>query len=267
MTDNRFTSHSMASRTRIRTAPASLHARRSRSGKRPVVLVTGASQGIGAAIALRFAQDIPGVRLALVSRNARKLIAVAKRCRAAGAGAEVFPADVTDEGQVKTLRADVVKAFGRVDVLIGNAGAFRPASFLDATLEAFDDMIAVNLRSQFLVARAFVPQMVKRRTGDVFLMGSVAGIQAYPSSAAYCIAKFGVTGLARVMRAELRSHGVRVCLVVPGATATPSWEGSGVKPERMMPAEDIASAVCDVYRLSRRSAVEELILRPQQGDL
>lgn len=231
------------------------------------MLVTGASQGIGAAIAIRFAQDIPGARLALVSRNALKLNAVAKRCRAAGASAEIFPTDVVDENQVETLRADVLKAFGRVDVLIGNAGAFKPASFLEATLDAFDEMIAVNLRSQFLVARAFVPQMVKRRTGDVFLMGSVAGVQAYPSSATYCIAKFGVTGLARVMRAELRPHGVRVCLVVPGATATPSWDGSGVKPERMMPAEDIACAVCNAYRLSRRSVVEELVLRPQLVDI
>ncbi len=256
----------MPARTRSRFDPHA-SARRSHFTAGPVVLVTGASQGIGAAIAFRFAQDVSKVRLALVSRNARNLATVAKRCREAGAEVAIFPADVADRSQVDALQAAVLKTFRRVDVLVGNAGVFKAATFLEATPEGFDEMIAVNLRSQFLVAHAFVPQMVKRRKGDVFLIGSVAGVQAYPSSAAYCIAKFGVTGLARVMRAELRPHGVRVCLVLPGATATPSWDGSGVKPGRMMPAEDVARAVCDTYRLSRRSVVEELVLRPQRGDV
>jgi NADP-dependent 3-hydroxy acid dehydrogenase YdfG len=98
-------------------------------------------------------------------------------------------------------------------------------------------------------------------------MSSIAGLAAYPNGAAYCAAKFGVTGLTRVMRAELRDKGVRVTCVHPGATVSPSWAGSGIAAERMMPAEDVARAFVDVYRLGRRTVVEEIVLRPQRGDV
>ena len=126
---------------------------------------------------------------------------------------------------------------------------------------------AANLRSVFLVSRAFVPGMITRGRGDVFNMSSIAGLVAYPGGAGYSAAKFGVTGLSKVMRAELRDKGVRVCCVFPGATVSPSWEGSGVDEARMMPAEVVARASVDVYRLSRRTVVEEIVLRPQGGDV
>jgi NAD(P)-dependent dehydrogenase (short-subunit alcohol dehydrogenase family) len=161
----------------------------------------------------------------------------------------------------------VRERFGAVDVLINNAGAFAMAPFVDTKVDEFDRMIAVNLRSAFLVTQAFLPAMLKRKAGDIFFMSSIAGLGAYPNSTAYCAAKFGVTGMAKVLRAETKDHGVRVCCVHPGATWSPSWENSGVKPERIMPADDIARAILDVYRLGRRTVVEEIILRPQLGDL
>lgn len=98
-------------------------------------------------------------------------------------------------------------------------------------------------------------------------MGSVAGLVPFAGDAGYCAAKFGVTGLSKVMRTELKDKGVRVCCVYPGATASPSWDGSGVALERIMPAEDVARAFLDIYRLSRRTVVEEIVLRPQLGDV
>jgi NADP-dependent 3-hydroxy acid dehydrogenase YdfG len=98
-------------------------------------------------------------------------------------------------------------------------------------------------------------------------MSSIAGRQAYPGGTGYCAAKFGVAGLAQVLRAETKTSGVRVCCVYPGAAWTPSWQSSGVKEERIMPAEDVARAFLDVYRLSRRTVVEEIVLRPQLGDV
>jgi NADP-dependent 3-hydroxy acid dehydrogenase YdfG len=109
--------------------------------------------------------------------------------------------------------------------------------------------------------------MTRRRHGDIFFTSSIAGLGAYPNAAGYCAAKFGVTGLAKVLRAETNDSGIRVCCMHPGATWSPSWSKSGVKPERIMPAEDIARAFLDVYRLTRRTVVEEIILRPQLGDL
>lgn len=238
---------------------------------KPVVLITGASQGIGAAIAKVFAQGVPGVRLALVARSEKNLKTVARACaRLADGGAaavETFLCDVSDEAEVAAMAGAVERRFGRVDVVVNNAGKFEQAGFAETSVAQFDRVIAVNLRSAFLVSRRFVPAMVKRRRGDVFFISSIAGLAAYPRSTAYCAAKFGVTGLAKVLREETKAAGVRVCCVFPGATWTPSWSGSGVARERLMPAADVARALLDVYRLSRATVVEELLLRPQTGDL
>jgi len=239
--------------------------------KTPVILITGASQGIGAAIAKVFAKEVRGVRLALVARSEKNLGAVARACAKLADGGTaavgIFGCDVADEAAVAATAAAVTKRFGRVDVLINNAGAFAMAPFAETSVAEFDRMIATNLRSAFLVTRAFVPAMMKRGSGDVFFMSSIAGLGAYPNAAAYCAAKFGVTGLAAVLRAETKDQGVRVCCVHPGATWSPSWSASGVKAERIMPAEDVARAFLDVWRLSRRTVVEEIVLRPQLGDL
>ena len=234
---------------------------------KPVVLVTGSSQGIGEAIAKVFAQQIKGVRLALVARNAKNLATVARACAKLGATVEIFPCDVADEASVAVMAKAVAKRFGTVDVLINNAGKFAGAPLIAMSVAEFDQQIAANLRSVFLVSRAFLPAMIKRGRGDVFNMGSIAGLSAYPGGTGYSSAKFGLTGLSKVMRAELKDKGVRVCCVYPGATASPSWKGSGVSETRMMPAEDVARAFLDIYRLSRRTVVEEIILRPQLGDL
>ncbi len=155
---------------------------------------------------------------------------------------------------------------GTPDVLINNAGRFCGASFLETTVEQFDELIAANLRSVFLVSKAFLPSMVRERKGHVFNMSSIAGLNPYPGGTAYCSAKFGVTGLSKVMRREMMEHGIRVTTVYPGATFSPSWEGSGIPEDAMMPAEDVARAFYDAWRLGDRTVVEDLVLRPVRGD-
>ncbi|MEM8599677.1 MAG: SDR family oxidoreductase [Bacteroidota bacterium] len=236
-----------------------------------LIVVTGASQGIGAAIAEGFAGEAnatpSGVRLALLARSRSKLEAVAARCRARGAEAEAFVCDVTDEDAVARTVAAVQERFGGADVLVNNAGQFQPGALLDTDAAAFRQQVEVNLTSAFLVTHAFLPAMAARGRGHVFFMASVASLQAYPGGAAYCAAKHGLLGLARVVREETKPLGLRVTTLLPGATFTPSWDGSGLPPDRLMPPEDIAHAVVDAWRLSDRTVVEELVLRPQLGDL
>jgi NADP-dependent 3-hydroxy acid dehydrogenase YdfG len=235
------------------------------------VLITGASQGIGAALARVFAAHLNNVRLVLVARSEKNLRSVARSCARMLTGdtaaVEIFPCDVSDETAVAALQRAVLKRFGVVDVLINNAGKFEASALTATSVSQFDRMYAANLRSAFLMTRAFVPAMTRRRRGDVFFMSSIAGLTAYPGGAGYCAAKFGVTGLAKVLRAETKSTGVRVCCVYPGATWSPSWRDSGIGAERMMPAEDVARAFLEVYRLSRKTVVEDIVLRPQAGDL
>jgi NADP-dependent 3-hydroxy acid dehydrogenase YdfG len=233
----------------------------------PVVVITGASQGIGAAIARAYAAEVPGVNLALVARNAGNLASVARSCSRRGANAGVFPCDVTDEAAVGEMEAAVRRRFGAVDVLVNNAGKYFGAPILGTSAADFDRTLAANLRSLFLVTKAFAPGMIRRRRGDIFNMGSIAGLVAYPGGSAYTAAKFGVAGLSKAMRAEFKDKGVRVCCVHPGATVSPSWRGSGVPSKRMMPAEDVARAFVALYRMTRRTVVEEIVLRPQLGDL
>lgn len=230
------------------------------------IVITGASQGIGQAIAEAFAEE-PGAHLTLLARNETNLQAVAAACRDAGAQATVLPCDVTDETAVRqAARASLVQA-GPPEVLVNNAGLFRPGSVQETPAAAFREQVAVNLTSAFLVTQAFLDAMLKRGRGTIFFMASIASVKAYPGGAAYCAAKHGLLGLARAVREETKDHGLRVTALLPGATFTPSWEGVALPEERFMPATDIARAVRDVYHLSARTVVEEVVLRPQLGDL
>lgn len=232
----------------------------------PMIVVTGASQGIGQAVAEAFAQE-PEARLVLVARSRDKLDAVAARCRAYGAEAAVFTCDVTDDAAVHRVAQAVLAEWGAPDVLVNNAGLFEPGTVRETPADLFRRQIAVNLTSAFVVTQAFLEAMIARRRGHLFYMASVASIRGYESGAAYCAAKHGVLGLARVVREETKALGLRVTALLPGATFTPSWEGVDLPEERFMPAEDIARALVDVYHLSDRTVVEEILLRPQRGDV
>ncbi len=230
------------------------------------VLVTGASQGIGEAIALAFAER-PGARLALVSRTEATLERVAEACRARGAEAAVFPCDVTDDAAVERLAEAVRQRLGTLDVLVNNAGLFEPGGFLETSPEAFRRQIEVNVVSAFLVTRAFLPAMLARGSGRVLMMGSVAAVRGYPGGTAYGAAKHALLGLARSLREETLGTGVGVTTLLPGATRTPSWDGVDLPPDRLMPPEDVARVAVEVATLSARSVVEEVLIRPAEGDV
>ncbi|HEX8297917.1 MAG TPA: SDR family oxidoreductase [Rubricoccaceae bacterium] len=234
----------------------------------PVVVITGASQGLGAAIALAFAGSYGrSARIALVARSEEGLAGVATACRQRESAAEVFPCDVTDDAAVEAMARAVVDRLGVPDVLVNNAGRFTPGGLADTTPAAFREALDVNLVSAFLVTRAFLPAMSARGSGRVLMMGSVASVTGYPGGLAYGAAKHGLLGLARALREETKGSGVGITTLLPGATRTPSWDGSGVPDERLMPAEDIACIAVEVASLSGRTVVEEVLLRPDAGDL
>ncbi len=232
------------------------------------IVITGASQGIGRALAEAFAEaEGAAARLAPVARSEDKLRAVAEACRACGAEAQPFPCDVTDDDAVAATAEHVRGTWGAPDVLVNNAGLFEPGALADITPAAFRRQVAVNLTSAFVVTRAFLPAMLERGAGHVFYTASVASIKAYPGGAAYGAAKHGLRGLARNVREETKAHGLRVTTLLLGATYTPSWAASGLPEERFIPPEDVARVVLAAHRLSPRTVAEEILLRPQQGDV
>jgi len=231
-----------------------------------IAVVTGASQGIGQAIAEEFAAR-NDAKVALVARTESKLRTVAEACRAHGGTPLVVPTDVTNDAAVAHMAETVTGEWGVPDVLVNNAGAFTYAPLDDLTLDGFRDQIDINLTGAFAVTQAFLPAMRERESGHLFFMGSVASIMAYPGNAGYCAAKHGLRGLARVVREETKVEGVRVTTVLPGATDTPTWEGADIPSDRFMAPADVAQSVVDAYHLSDRTVLEELLLRPQEGDV
>lgn len=230
------------------------------------VVVTGASQGIGEAVARAFASR-SNMQLVLVARNLENLERVAESCREEGAAATCIECDVTRDVEVERMAQRVLEDGGAPDIVVNNAGRFVPGRFVETTPEQFREQLDVNVTSAFLVSRSFVPAMIRRGSGHLFFLASVASLQGYAGGAAYCAAKHGVLGLARVLREETKETGLRVTAVLPGATRTPSWDGLGIPEDRFMPASDIAQTIVDVAALGRRSVVEEILIRPQHGDL
>lgn len=242
---------------------------KTRSTRAPLVLITGASQGLGEALALAYARRHRGVRLALVARSAANLERVAIRCEKLGASAHGFVCDVTDEAAVARLPAAVAKRFrgAAPDIVVNNAGAFAPATFADTTPAVFDAMISVNLRSAYLVTRAFLPAFQPRRSGDLVFISSICGKIGLAGCAAYTAAKHGLTGLAAALRAETKGSGLRVIAVHPGAINTPIWENSAVPREKLMSAAGVAEAVVSLTSLPADTVAEDILLRPGPGDL
>lgn len=232
----------------------------------PSILVTGASHGIGRAVATAFAAE-PGARLALISRDRVLLEETSEMCQKNGAEARIFVCNVTDEHAVNRLAAQVKDSMGVPDVLVNNAGIFRPGDVRNTGVGEFREQVEVNLTSAFIVTHAFLDAMVSRGSGHLFYMCSVASIRAYPGGAAYCAAKHGLLGLSRAVREETKELGIRVTAVIPGATYTRSWKDAGLPENRFMPPEDIGRIVVDAYRLSGRSVIEEVLVRPQLGDV
>jgi NAD(P)-dependent dehydrogenase (short-subunit alcohol dehydrogenase family) len=183
-----------------------------------VAVVTGAANGIGAACARLFAAS--GAAIALWDIDAAAAQSLAAELASAGAHARGFACNVARSGEVTTAVAETVAAFGRIDVLVNNAGIFRAAEFLDIAEADWDAVIDVNLKGAFLVGQAVAREMVKTGGGAIVNMSSVNGVTAIPSIASYNASKGGIDQLTRVMALSLADHGIRVNAVAPGTIAT-----------------------------------------------
>ena len=224
------------------------------------VLVTGASSGIGEATALALGRG--GARVALVARRVEQLAAVARGVEAAGGTALVVPADVTIAAEVAGAIERCVARFGRLDVLVNNAGAAVFATVEETTEADLRRMLAVNLESVFHGIKAALPVMRRQGGGHIVNVASTAGRRGSPYVGAYCAAKFGVVGLTESLRAELMGSGIHVSLVLPGATRTPFFDAAVRRTSHHVglvgPVESAEQVAARIVRVIRRPGAEAI---------
>lgn len=198
--------------------------------KDKVALITGAGRGIGKAVALAYGRE--GARLALCARTAPEIDGTVKEIEALGAECRGWNCDVSLEEQVQRFVEESANRYGRIDVLINNAGVMtRPTPLVDYEVKKWDYTLAVNLRGPFLVTKAVLPLMMRQRSGSIINVSSMIGRGAYADFAAYAASKWGLEGLTQTLAAEVKSHHIRVNSVDPGMVATKITAYRGGKPE------------------------------------
>lgn len=232
----------------------------------PHAVITGGSRGIGKAIAEQFAAV--GFDLMLCSRHRDTLQSTAEAIgKQYGVRVQTFAADLSQKQSVAAFAEFISLSLPAVDVLVNNTGVFMPGQIHNEADGVLEQQIAVNLYSAYHLTRALLPAMMARREGHIFNVCSTASIIPYTNGGSYCISKFALLGMTKVLRQEMKPYNIRVTAILPGATLTDSWAGTDLPAWRFMPAEDIGKAVVGAWQLSRYTVVEELLLRPQAGDI
>jgi len=230
--------------------------------ERKVALVTGASSGIGKAIVRRLAAG--GAHVVLASRGEKGLKEIVTTLPASTESL-VIPTDVGDEDQVQRMVDQTMAKFGRIDVLVNNAGFGIFRSITELSSEEFDSVIRVNLRGSFLCMKYILPHMYQREEGTVVTISSVAGKHGFAGGGAYCSSKFGVMGLGECAFQEARQHNVRIVAICPGSVDTPFFDHAHTTApnrDRILQPEDVADTVLLAIKLPKRALLRELDIRP-----
>ena len=236
--------------------------------KNKTIWITGASRGIGLAIAKSFKNSEANLALSSIRKTTPEIVSSEFKDYS---NIIFLPCDISSEKEVYKVHEKINSTFGKVDILINNAGVTKFDSFYSSTIEDFDKIIGVNLRGTFNCTKAVLENMLKKNNGIILNIISVAAIKIFKNSALYAASKAGVLAMSRVLREEVRKNGIKVIDILPVATETEIWSQDALDKyaEKMMKPGDVASVVYDaiIQCLNGRLMIEEIILRPQDGDL
>lgn len=225
------------------------------------IVITGASRGIGKAIAEKFTEE--NHKVIICSRDESKLNELKKLHPAI----LTFVCDVSKKEEISDFADFVLTTFSTVDVLINNAGIFLPGKINEENEDVLEKTLNTNLFSAYYLTKQLVPQFIKQQSGYIINMCSVASIKAYENGGSYSISKFALLGFSKTLREELKEHNIKVSSILPGATLTDSWHGTDLPESRFSKPEDIATLVYTITQLSAFSVVEDIVIRPQLGDI
>ncbi len=227
-----------------------------------VALITGASRGIGLAIARRLGQM--GAQVSICARSQAGLDQAAASLRGDGIETLASPADVTRQDQISAAVRNTHQKLGPIDILVNNAGIGIFGAFHELNETDWDSILNTNLKSVFLVSRAVAPEMIRRKSGYIINISSLAGKNAFAGGAIYCASKWGVLGLSGCMAEELRSHGIRVSAICPGSVNTDFSPHAGKDASKMLQPDDVAHAVAALLTQAPGSFISEVQIRPAQ---
>jgi NADP-dependent 3-hydroxy acid dehydrogenase YdfG len=227
-----------------------------------VALVTGASRGIGLAIAQTLGRM--GAKVSLCARDTKRLEDVAALFEREGMRALAVPADVTRANEIAPLVAKTEQSLGPIEILVNNAGIGYFGPTHEASEKNWDDVLDTNLKSVFLMSKAVAPGMILRRSGHIINIASLAGKNAFVGGGIYCASKWGLLGLTQCMAEDLRPNGIRVSAICPGTVDTEFSSHVGRDPRKMLQPEDVAHAVEMIVTQEPQSFISEILLRPTQ---
>lgn len=232
-----------------------------------LVVISGGTKGIGRALVERFCSE--GYPVVTCSRNSGDLDRLQKAMQSAYSNCKLWTqkADLSNKAEVESFATFINTLQQPVGILINNTGAFIPGQIHSEEEGVLEHLMETNVYSAYHLSRRLLPAMLQLKKGHIFNICSTASITAYTNGGSYCITKFALLGFSKVLREELKDKGIRVTSVLPGATFTASWEGVDIPQERFMKPEDVADLIWTCWQLSGRSVVEEILLRPQLGDL
>lgn len=231
------------------------------------VVITGASKGIGKAIAHQFAAA--GANLFLCARNEVTLYNTVAELQAKYPESTINAqaGDMSKKEEVLKFAKWVLDRTVQIDVLVNNAGQFLPGNIYNEEEGMLEQMMNTNLYSAYHLTRALLPLMMDTKKGHIFNICSIASLAAYPNGGSYSITKFALMGLSKNIRDELKHHQIKVTTVFPGAVMTDSWGDYDNSSQRIMEADDIAKMIEAATKLSPQAVVEDIIIRPQLGDV
>lgn len=232
-----------------------------------VAVITGGTKGIGRALVFKFAAN--GFDIVTCSRNLSDLERLKADVESSFKEIEILTrkSDLSLKDEVNDFVKYIVSKKSHIDVLINNTGVFLPGEISSEPTGQLEMMINTNLYSAYHLTRGILPQMMHDKKGHIFNICSIASIIPYSNGGSYSISKYAMLGMTKVLREEMKVHNIRVTAVLPGATLTASWDGVDLPESRFIKPEDVAESVYGAYSLSKNSVVEEIIIRPQDGDI
>jgi len=234
------------------------------------VIITGASAGIGQASARSLMRE--GANLMLTARRKDRMEELVAEAKRLGSQAAFVTGDAREEETARRTVEETVKLFGRIDVLINNAGVGNYKNVVDTSAADYDEMMDANMRSGFLFTRHAVPVMIQQKSGLLLFVSSMAGVYGFAGEAVYCATKFAQVGFAQGLDKELRAYGIKVGTINPGGVKTEFAIGkgrteAGVANSGMLEAEDVAEAIRFACTQRREARIIQIQMRPMEEPL